>query len=58
MSDTGACGGGSSDRAAFRSSAWVFMFKRYDFGSIYALRLAYYGVWHIAWGHIRLELLF
>jgi hypothetical protein len=25
---------------------------------VYALRLAYYGIWHLAWGHVRLELLF
>jgi hypothetical protein len=36
----------------------LFIFKRYDFVSMYALRLAYYGIWHIAWGHVRLELLF
>ena len=34
------------------------IFKRYDFISMYALRVVYYGIWHIAWGHARLELFF
>jgi hypothetical protein len=34
------------------------IFKRYDFMSMYALRLVYYGIWHIGWGAVRLELLF
>jgi hypothetical protein len=36
----------------------LLIFKRYDFVSMYALRLAYYGIWHIAWGYARLQLLF
>jgi hypothetical protein len=36
----------------------LLIFKRYDFVSMYALRLAYYGIWHLAWGHVRLKLLF
>jgi hypothetical protein len=35
---------------------WVF--RRYDFLSMYVVRLAYYLVWHIVWGHLRLGLLF
>ena len=34
------------------------IFKRYDFISMYAFRLVYYLIWHIGWGHLRLELLF
>jgi hypothetical protein len=34
------------------------LFKRYDFVSMYAFRLMYYLLWHIAWGHARLGLLF
>ena len=36
----------------------LFVFWRCDFISMYAFRLVYYAVWHIAWGHFRLELLF
>jgi len=35
---------------------WVF--KRYDFIAMYLFRLAFYTVWHVAWGHARLALLF
>lgn len=34
------------------------LFKRYDFMSMYAFRLAYYLIWHIGWGSLRLKLLF
>lgn len=34
------------------------LFKHYDFVTMYAYRLSYYAVWHILWGHIRLQLLF
>lgn len=36
----------------------LVIFKQYDFVSMYVLRLVYYGIWHIAWGHVRLALLF
>jgi hypothetical protein len=36
----------------------LFAFKRYDFMAMYAMRLAYYAVWHVAWGHVRLRVLF
>jgi len=36
----------------------LLTFKRYDFVSMYSFRLAYYIVWHIVWGHVRLRLLF
>jgi len=36
----------------------LWIFRRYDFLSMYAFRLVYYGWWHVAWGHARLELLF
>ena len=35
---------------------WVF--RRYDFVAMYSFRLVYYAYWHIAWGVIRLEVLF
>jgi hypothetical protein len=34
------------------------LFKRYDFITMYAFRLAYYLVWHIVWGYLRLDILF
>jgi hypothetical protein len=36
----------------------LFVFRRYDFLTMYTMRLAYYGVWHVAWGHVRLRVLF
>jgi hypothetical protein len=35
----------------------LLIFKRYDFISMYAFRFVYYGIWHIAWGHVRLSVL-
>ena len=34
------------------------LFKRYGFVAMYTCRLAYYAVWHIIWGYLRLQLLF
>jgi hypothetical protein len=36
----------------------LYVFKRYDFLSMYAFRLVYYLHWHIVWGYVRLQLLF
>lgn len=36
----------------------LWLFKRYDFVSMYAFRLMYYLIWHIGWGWLRLEILF
>lgn len=36
---------------------WL-LFRRYDFFTMYSFRLAYYVLWHILWGHLRLNLLF
>ena len=36
----------------------LYVLRRYDFTSMYAFRLIYYGYWHIVWGVIRLEVLF
>jgi hypothetical protein len=36
----------------------LYMFRRFDFVSMYSLRLFYYAYWHILWGVIRLEVLF
>ena len=33
------------------------IFRRSGFLALYALRLGYYFIWHIAWGHLRLPLL-
>ena len=40
------------------NSFQLLIFKRYDFFSMYAFRLAYYLVWHVAWGYLRLQVLF
>jgi len=36
----------------------VHFFRRYGFLSMYAFRVAYYLIWHIAWGFFRLSVLF
>jgi hypothetical protein len=36
----------------------LHVFRRYDFVSMYSFRLIYYAYWHIAWGVIRLKVLF
>jgi hypothetical protein len=36
----------------------LFFFKRNDFVSMYSFRLLYYLLWHIAWGYVRLSVLF
>jgi hypothetical protein len=35
--------------------AQMWIFRSYDFLTMYALRLVYYGYWHLAWGWIRLS---
>lgn len=36
----------------------LYIFKKYDFTSMLLFRLFYYSIWHIAWGHLRLGILF
>lgn len=36
----------------------VNFFRRYDFVSMYVFRLIYYLLWHVAWGGLRLDILF
>lgn len=36
----------------------LWLYRRFDFVSMYAMRLSYYACWHLAWGVARLELLF
>ncbi len=36
----------------------LWFFRRYDLYTMYAFRLAYYAFWHVAWGYLRLPLLF
>jgi hypothetical protein len=36
----------------------LVLFRRHGAVTMYAMRLVYYLYWHIAWGHLRLELLF
>jgi len=36
----------------------LYLFKKYDFMTMYAFRATYYVTWHILWGFARLQLLF
>jgi len=36
----------------------LFLFRRYDFVTMYGMRLMYYLLWHIVWGMVRLNVLF
>ena len=36
----------------------MYVFRRYDFVSLYSLPLFYYLHWHIIWGYLRLQGLF
>jgi hypothetical protein len=36
----------------------LYVFRRYDFLSMYSFRLIYYAYWHIGWGVIRLKVLY
>ena len=36
----------------------LYVFRRYDFVSMYLLRLVYYVYWHVIWGYLRLQWLF
>ena len=31
------------------------IFRRYGFFAMYGFRVAYYMIWHIIWGYIRLQ---
>ena len=34
----------------------LILFRRYDFFSMYTFRIAYYLIWHVAWGTFRLTI--
>lgn len=34
------------------------LFRRHGFLTVYLYRLVYYAVWHVIWGHLRLDVLF
>jgi len=36
----------------------LYVFRRFDFVSMYSFRLCYYALWHLPWGVIRLDVLF
>jgi hypothetical protein len=36
----------------------IVVLRRFGFLPTYAFRVAYYAIWHLAWGHARLTLLF
>ena len=40
------------------SAAQLWLFRRYGFAAMIGLRLAFYLIWHILWGTVRLDLLF
>lgn len=40
------------------ASAGLTSLRQYGFGSMIWLRLVYYAIWHVAWGVLRLDLLF
>jgi hypothetical protein len=38
--------------------AQLWVFRRFGFMTMFGFRLLYYAYWHLAWGTVRLELLF
>lgn len=38
--------------------AQLIVFRQYDFMAMITLRMGYYLIWHIIWGHFRLDVLF
>ena len=32
----------------------IFVFRRFDFLTMYSFRLVYYSIWHVGWGYFRL----
>ena len=40
------------------ASLQLYVFRRFDFASMYGFRLVYYVYWHILWGTIRIPVLF
>ena len=36
----------------------LYVFRRFDFASMFSFRLIYYAYWHILWGVLRLDVLF
>ena len=40
------------------ASLQLYVFRRFDFASMYGFRLIYYAYWHILWGTIRIPMLF
>lgn len=36
----------------------LWLFRRYDFVTMYVFRMSYYAYWHILWGSLRLSWLF
>lgn len=42
----------------FFNIAQLYIFRRYDFISMYVFRIIYYLLWHIIWGYFRLDFLF
>ena len=36
----------------------LYLFRRFDFVSMWTFRVVYYVIWHVVWGHLRLGVLF
>lgn len=36
----------------------LYLFKRYDFVTMFSFRLVYYLFWHIVWGYLRIGILY
>jgi len=36
----------------------LHLFRKYDFVTMFFFRIIYYLIWHVLWGHFRLEILF
>jgi hypothetical protein len=36
----------------------LYVFRRFDFVSMYCFRLLYYAYWHVFWGVVRLDVLY
>ncbi|HEX7035501.1 MAG TPA: hypothetical protein VF210_06990 [Pseudomonadales bacterium] len=34
----------------------LYLYRRYDYLSMFVFRLTYYGYWHIVWGSVRVQL--
>jgi len=38
--------------------AELYLYRRFDYASMFVFRMVYYGYWHVAWGTLRMSWLF